>query len=172
MRGKSVGLIWSALLAGCLLILSACGGSSGMSSTSTSTTSSSSTQNGTVSAVISDDPAEDWAAVDVKVLSIALVPQGGGTPVTIYTAPNPAPSINLVQLDQLGEILGNVPVPAGTYTSAVITISGNPGDVSLVVSANPEVWFRRHCGRNYPEQPNPDHGREGEQWQPDGAGDD
>lgn len=146
MRGKSVGLIWSALLAGCLLILSACGGSSGISSTSTSTTSSSSTQNGTVSAVISDDPAEDWAAVDVKVLSIALVPQGGGTPVTIYTAPNPAPSINLVQLDQLGEILGNVPVPAGTYTSAVITISGNPGDVSLVVSTNPEVGFDGTAG--------------------------
>src|ERR1700756_1902992 len=139
MRGESVGLIWRALLAACLLILAACGGGSSSSTSSTSTTTtSSSTQNGTVSAVISDDPAEDWAAVDVKVLSIALVPQGGGTPVPVYTAPRSAPSINLVQLDQLGEILGNVPVPAGTYQSAVITISGNPGDVGLVVGANPE----------------------------------
>jgi Domain of unknown function (DUF4382) len=152
MRGKSIGLIWSGLLAACLLILSACGGGGSNSSTttSTSTTTSSSTQSGTVSAVISDDPAEDWAAVDVKVLSIALVPQGGGTPVTIYTAPSPAPLINLVQLDQLGEILGNVPVPAGTYTSAIITISGNPGDVSLVVGANPESGFAGTAGATIP----------------------
>ncbi len=151
MRGKSVGLIWSALLTCCLLILSACGGgSSSSTTTSTSTTTSSSSQNGTVSAVISDDPAEDWAAVDVKVLSIALVPQGGGTPVTVYTASSPAPSINLVQLDQLGEILGNVPVPAGTYTSAVITISGNPGDVALVVSTNPESGFDGTAGATIP----------------------
>ena len=100
--------------------------------------------------LVSDDPAEDWAAVDVKVLSIALVPQGGGTPVTVYTATSPAPSVNLVQLDQLGEILGNVSVPAGTYTSAVITISGNPGDVSLVVGANPESGFAGTAGATIP----------------------
>ncbi len=100
--------------------------------------------------LVSDDPAEDWAAVDVKVLSIALVPQGGGTPVTVYTAPSPAPSVNLVQLDQLGEILGNVSVPAGTYTGAVITISGNPGDVALVVSANPESGFDGTAGATIP----------------------
>lgn len=100
--------------------------------------------------MISDDPAEDWAAVDVKVLSIALAAQGGGTPVTVYTAPSSAPSINLVQLDQLGEILGNVPVPAGTYQSAVITISGNPGDVGLVVGANPESGFDGTAGATIP----------------------
>ena len=150
MRGKSVGLIWSVLLTACLLMLLACGGGSSSSSSLTTTTTSSSTQSGTVSMLVSDDPAEDWAAVDVKVLSIALVPQGGGTAVTVYTAPSPAPSINLVQLDQLGEILGNVAVPAGTYTSAIITISGNPGDVSLVVGANPESGFPGTAGATIP----------------------
>jgi len=39
--------------------------------------------------------------------------------VTVWTAPSPAPFVNLEQLDQLGEILGNVSVPVGTYTGAV-----------------------------------------------------
>ncbi len=89
-------------------------------------------QSGTVSLILSDASSEDWAGINVKILSIALVPQGGGSNVTIYTCPNPAPGINLVQLDQLGEILGNVSVPAGSYSGAQLTIGGNPGDVSLV----------------------------------------
>jgi hypothetical protein len=64
----------------------------------------------------------------------------------VYTAPNPAPTINLLQLDQLNEILGNVSVPVGTYSSATITISGNPGDVLLTVSADPEVGFAAAAG--------------------------
>ena len=39
--------------------------------------------------LISDAASEDWAAIGVKVLSIALVPQGGGGIVPVYTAPNP-----------------------------------------------------------------------------------
>jgi hypothetical protein len=34
-------------------------------------------QNGTVSLIVSDSPTEDWATIGVKVLSIALTPQGG-----------------------------------------------------------------------------------------------
>ena len=48
--------------------------------------------------------------------------QGGGAPVTVYTAPNPAPFVNLAQLDDLADLLGDVEVPAGTYTGAVVTI--------------------------------------------------
>src|SRR5580704_5829396 len=118
--------------------------STGCSSGSSSANSGGSTpqaQNGTVNLIVSDAPTEDWATIGVKVLSIALTPQGGGSAVTVYAAPNPAPTINLLQLDQLNEILGNVSVPVGTYTSATITISGNPGDVLLTVSADPEVGF-------------------------------
>ncbi len=98
-------------------------------------------QNGSVNLMMSDASTEDWATIGVKVLSIALTPQGGGSPVIVYTAPSPAPVINLVQLDQLSEILGNVTVAAGTYTSATITISANPGDVLLTAAADPEASF-------------------------------
>ncbi|HLH06045.1 MAG TPA: DUF4382 domain-containing protein [Terriglobales bacterium] len=152
MDGKFLRFASGMVSAACLMVLIACGGGSGSnnSTSGTSTSTSSSTQSGTVSMLVSDDPAEDWAAVDVKILSIALTPQGGGTPVTVYTAPTPAPSVNLVELDQLGEILGNVQVPAGTYTSAVVTLSGNPGDVSLVVGANPESGFPGTPGSTIP----------------------
>ena len=116
--------------------------SSGSGSTGSSGTSQTpAVQTGTVDMMVSDASTENWATIGVKVLAIALVPQGGGTPVTVYTASNPTPVINLVQLDQLSEILGNVSVPVGTYTSANLTISGNPGDVMLTTSANPAVGF-------------------------------
>jgi Domain of unknown function (DUF4382) len=98
-------------------------------------------QNGTVSVIVSDASTDDWATIGVKVLSISLTPQGGGSPVTVYTAPSPAPWINLVQLDQLGEILGNASIQAGTYTAATLTVSGNPGDILLTTSAYPESGF-------------------------------
>jgi hypothetical protein len=94
-----------------------------------------------VSVIVSDDSTDDWATIGVKVLSIALTPQGGGTPVTVYTAPNPAPYINLLQLDQLGEILGNTSIQPGTYTAVTLTVSGNPGDVLQTTSADPEPGF-------------------------------
>lgn len=121
-------------------LLVGCGGS-GSTTGSSGTSQTPAVQTGTVNMMVSDASTENWATIGVKVLAIALVPQGGGTPVTVYTASNPAPVINLVQLDQLSEILGNVSVPVGTYTSANLTISGNPGDVMLTTSANPAVGF-------------------------------
>jgi Domain of unknown function (DUF4382) len=107
-------------------------------------------QNGTVNLIVSDSPTEDWATIGVRVLSVSLTPQGGGNDVTIYTASSPAPYINLLQLDQLNEILGNMSVPVGTYTAATITMSGNPGDVLLTVSADPEVGFAAAAGSTIP----------------------
>jgi hypothetical protein len=98
-------------------------------------------QNGTVNLFISDASTEDWATIGVRVLSVSLTPQGGGSDVTIYTAPNPAPLTNLLQLDQLAELIGNPSVPVGTYTKATITVSGNPSDVSLITSSDPEAGF-------------------------------
>ena len=132
-----------------LALGAALGGCSSGSSSSTPTPTPQA-QSATVSMIVSDASSEDWAGINVKVLSIALVPQGGGSNVTVYTAPNPAPAINLVQLDQLGEILGNVTVPAGTYTGAQLTVAGNPGDVSLVVSAEPEAGFAGTPGATIP----------------------
>ena len=120
------------------------------SANSSSNNSNPQPQNGTVSVVISDGPTEDWATIGVKVLSVALTPQGGGSDVTVFSAAGPAPYINLLQLDQLNEILGNVSVPAGTYTAATITVGGNPGDVLLTVSADPETGFAATPGSTIP----------------------
>jgi len=107
-------------------------------------------QNGTVAMVVSDASTEDWATIGVKILSISLVPQGGGNPVSVYTAPTPVPTTNLVELDQLGEILGNVSVPARMYTGAILTVSGNSSDILLTASANPETGFAGTAGTTIP----------------------
>src|SRR5246500_2260206 len=96
-------------------------------------------QNGVVNLLVSDASTEDWATIGVKVLSISLTPQGGGTGLTVFTAGSRAPVVNLVQLDQLSEILGNVQVPAYTDSGATLTIVGSPGAVVLTAAADPEA---------------------------------
>lgn len=108
------------------------------------------TQNGTLNMVVSDASTEDWATIGVKILSISLVPQGGGSPVNIFTAGSTVPTLNLVDLDQLGDIIGSLSVPAGTYTGAILTVSGNAGDVTLVVAADPEAGFAGTPGATIP----------------------
>jgi hypothetical protein len=120
-------------------VLAACNG--GGSSGGSMNPPPSAPQSANVSMLISDASSEDWATIGVKVLSIALVPQGGGSNITVYTAPSPAPTVNLAQLDQIAEILGNASVPVGTYTGAVLTVSANPGDILLTTSADPEAGF-------------------------------
>jgi hypothetical protein len=136
MLNQTIKLISSGALAGSLV---ACGG--GGSSSATNTTSAPQTQSVNVPVMVSDASSEDWATIGVKVLSISLIPQGGGSAVTVYTAPTPAPMINLEELDQLGEILGNVRIPVGTYTGATLNVAGNSGDVVLTVAADPEAGF-------------------------------
>ncbi len=123
----------------------ACGSSSGASLGS----GGGGTQDGSVNMMVSDASTEDWANIGVKIQSIALVPQGG-SPVTVYTAPSPVPTTNLVELDQLADLLGTVTAPAGTYTGAVLTISANQGDVTLIVAADPEAGFAGTAGATIP----------------------
>jgi Domain of unknown function (DUF4382)/Domain of unknown function (DUF5666) len=133
-------------------LLAACGGggSSPGSSTSSSTSSTSTTQNATLNVMVSDASSEDWATIGVKIISIALIPQGGGSNVTVYSAPSPVPTTNLVLLDQIDELLGNVTIPAGTYTGAVLTVSGNPSDILLTTSTNPEAGFAAAASTTIP----------------------
>ncbi len=128
-------------------LISGCGGSGGSSD---ATPSPPAQQTGKVALMMSDASTQDWATIGVEVLSIALIPQGGGSNVTVYTAPTPAPMVNLVELDQISEILGNVDVPVGTYTGAVLTVSGNPQDIQLTVAADPEAGFAAAPGSTIP----------------------
>jgi Domain of unknown function (DUF4382) len=144
-RNMLRGALYGALLMGLMAGLAGCGGGGSGSMPTLSPTPMAS-----MPLTISDASSDDWATVGVKVLSIALVPQGGGSAVTVWTAPTPAPYVNLEQLDQLGEILGNVSVPVGTYTGAVLTIGANPGDLLLTVAANPESGFPLAPGTSIP----------------------
>lgn len=133
-------------LAAVLSLLPGCSGGAASSNSSNNV----SAATGAVDVLLSDDSTEDWSTIGVRVLGITLTPQGGGSPVSIYTAPSPAPMINLVQLDQLGELIGNAQIPAGTYTSATVTISANPTDVLLIASADPEAGFAVPAGTQVP----------------------
>ncbi len=127
-------------------VLAACSGGSGGSSTTPTPT----PQSATLSMLVSDASTEDWSTIGVEILSIALVPQGDGANVTVYTAPTPAPVTNLAQLDSIADILGNATIPAGTYTSAILTVSANPGDVSLIAAPDPETGFPVAGGTTIP----------------------
>jgi hypothetical protein len=131
-------------------LLAACGGGGSAGSTTSTTGTTTTPQTGTVAMMISDASSEDWASIDVNILSIALVPQGGGDNVTVYTAPAGGTMLNLAELDQIAEILGNTSVPVGTYTAALLTISANPGDVALTVAADPEAGFPIAAGTPIP----------------------
>src|SRR5579862_1210678 len=78
----------------------ACGSSSGANLTSNG----GGTTDGSVNMMVSDASTEDWANIGAKILSISLVPQGGGDPVNVFTATSSTPMINLVELDQLADV--------------------------------------------------------------------
>jgi hypothetical protein len=130
--------------------LAACGSGGSSSDPGSGLGNSPTPQTAQMAMIISDASSDDWATVGVKILSIALTPQGGGSPVTVYTAPATPPMVNLEQLDQIGEVLGNVTVPVGSYTGATITVGANPGDVELVVAAEPEAGFAGTAGEAIP----------------------
>jgi hypothetical protein len=112
----------------------ACGGNGGSASTSATPT-------GQVDFLVSDAPADSWSAINVVIRKVALVPQGGGTPVVAYdqtTASSPA-SLNLVQLDDLADLLTSASIPAGTYTKVLVQI--DPASVSLTDSQTPSHTY-------------------------------
>jgi len=151
MNGKAR-MIFPAALAAALIGLTGC--TSSMSNASNPNNPITTQQTGKVNVMLSDASTEDWATIAVKVESIALNPQGGGSVVTVYTAPSTSPFINLVQLDQLSEILGNATIPTGTYTSATLTLGANNNgtscDVLLVSSGDPERGFDEPAGTTVP----------------------
>jgi hypothetical protein len=129
-------------------LLAACGGGGSDSSggSAASTTTSTQTQTANLAVMVSDASSEDWATIGVKIMSIALIPQGGGANVTVYTAPSPVPVTNLVLLDQIDDLLGNTAIPLGNYTGAILTVSANPGDLLLTTATNPEAGFAAPAG--------------------------
>jgi hypothetical protein len=127
-------------------LLAACGGGSAGTQSNNMTSAPAAPQSANVAMMLSDASTDDWSIIGVKVLSIALIPQGSGGNVTVYTAPTPVPTTNLVELDQIADLLGNASVPIGTYTGAVLTVSGNSTDILLTVAPDPEPGFAASGG--------------------------
>ena len=125
----------SALGLAAVLALAACGGGGGSSST---TTPPATPQSVAVPLAFSDASSEDWSAIQVTVTSVVFTSSSGNTG-NLLSAPV---SVNLEQLDGLSEAIASASLTAGTtYTGAILTISANPGDISLTVSGDPETGF-------------------------------
>ena len=122
-----------------LASLAACGGGGDSGSTSaTSTGPTATVQSVSVPFTISDASSQDWSAIQVTVTSVVFVSAGANT-ANLLAAPV---TVNLEQLDNLSEALGSASLTAGTtYTGAVLTISANPGDISLTVASDPQAGF-------------------------------
>ena len=126
----------STLSVACAIALTACGGGGGSSAPTMPPVTTQQTVK--VPFAISDASSEDWSAIQVTVTSVVFVSASGNS-ANLLGAPV---SVNLEQLDGLSEALGSASLTAGTtYTGAVLTISANPGDVSLTVSGDPETGF-------------------------------
>jgi len=132
----------SAVAAALFASLAACGGGGGAGTAISPVAASVKTP-----LLIRDAADENWASVGVKVLSITLTQQGGGT-VSVYAPATPA-SVNLAQLDQVSNLITGS-IPAGTYTGATITLAANPGDVTLTVGQDPESGFSAAPGTQIP----------------------
>ena len=155
-----------ALSAAVIAALTACGGGGGSQTLNTQPQGSM----GSMALSVSDASSEDWATIGVRVLSIALVPQGGGAALTVWTAPTPAPYVNLEQLDQLGEILGNVSVPTGTYSGAVLTVARQSRRPTADGLGQPRERLSGRRRHQHSGGPDPDPGQAGQRRQLHRAG--
>lgn len=143
----------SLLSAGALtVLLTACGGGGGGTGSAQISPSVTTTAPVQVPLILSDASSEDWSVIGVKVLAVDLLPQGGGDAVRVFTAESPAPVVNLAELDQIGELLGQISVPQGTYTGAKLTLAANAGDVTLTVAQDPQAGFDGTPGVTIPPE--------------------
>ena len=122
-KSKTLQLVVGAVLGASLV---ACGGGGGGSSSPMAVT----PQSLSVPVMVSDASSEDWATIGVKVLSIAVIPQGGGAATTVYTSSGQM--VNLEELDQISELLGNAMIPVGTSTYSAAAVA--PGQTICFVS--------------------------------------
>jgi Domain of unknown function (DUF5666) len=115
------------------LAVTACGGGGSAGTAPTATP-----QSVNVPLLISDASSQDWSSIQVTLTSVVFKSASGDT-ANLLSAPV---TVNLEQLDNLGEVLGAAQLTAGaTYTGAVLTLNANPGDVSLTVASDPEAGF-------------------------------
>ncbi|HJV48103.1 MAG TPA: hypothetical protein VJ549_02390 [Geothrix sp.] len=90
---------------------------------------------------LSGNGIENWQGVDITIQSITLTPKSGGPPVALFTAPAPGLPVNLALLDHTDQLVGNFPIPLGTYTSATLNLVTDRSAVQIRPSENPALGF-------------------------------
>ena len=124
-------------------VAAACGGGGGADSAGVVAQ----PQSVSVPLVVSDASSQDWSGVQVTITSIVLTGSAGNS-ANLLSGPA---TINLEQLDDLGEMLDSSALTAGSvYTGATLTISANSGDVVLTVASDPESGFPEAAGTVIP----------------------
>jgi len=126
-RSFRSGVLLTALAA--LGILAACGG------TGSGTRPAPAAGTGSLNLAVTDAPSDSWQQVSVVLRTASLRNQADQAWTQVWAADpaNPASGVvNLVDLASVAELLGKVPVPAGTYDRLQLTIDTTPASMTLV----------------------------------------
>jgi hypothetical protein len=106
-----------------LALLTACGGGSSSSSPGAVAT-------GTANVIVTDAPSDDWSTVQLQVTKVTLVHQEDHTREEVAFSGNA--TINLVDMDSIGELLASAQLPAGSYDQMKVSINTDPTTMSII----------------------------------------
>jgi len=111
--------------AGCavLALALACGGGGTGAATSASPM-------GNANILVTDAPSDTWSTVQVQVTNVTLVNQADHSKTAVAFSGNA--TVNLVDMDSVGELLASAQLPTGTYDQAIITVSTDPATMTLI----------------------------------------
>ena len=121
---RTLSLLAVPALSALALSLACGGGTSGSSSAANPPVAT-----GATSIILTDAPSDQWSAVNVVVTKVTLLNKADHTK-EVVAFQGATASINLVDLDSVGELLATAQIPVGTYDAMRITI--DPTSVSLV----------------------------------------
>ena len=112
-------------LAGCavLALALACGGGGSGATLGNAPT-------GTANILVTDAPSDSWSTVQLQVTRVTLYNKADHTRTAV--AFSGAASINLVDLDSVGELLAAAKVPVGTYDQMAVTVNTDPATMTLI----------------------------------------
>jgi hypothetical protein len=108
-----------------LALLTACGGSSSPNSPGVVAP-----PTGTANILVTDAPSDAWSTIQVQVTKVTLVHQEDHSKEEI--AFSGSATINLVDLDSIGELLASTPIPVGNYDQVKVSINTDPTTMTLI----------------------------------------
>jgi len=108
-----------------LALLTACGGSG-----SSSPAGVVAPPTGTANVLITDAPSDDWSTLQVQVTKVTLVHQEDHSKEEIAFSGNA--TINLVDMDSIGELLAAAQIPVGSYDLMRVSVNTDPTTMSII----------------------------------------